>query len=271
MLNLLKKYNIHPKKNLDQHFLVDSNAIKKEIDAADIKKSETILEIGPGPGTLTRELIKLAKKVIVVELDTSLANLLKNEFHDTIEIINNDALKIDYPPFDKCVSNIPYSISGKLTIKLGEIGKPAVLMYQKEFAKRLIAKAGERDYSKISVMTQYYFTPEYIAKVPKTSYYPAPKVDSAIVRLIPKKKNPKVKDEKMFKKTVSALFCHKNQKAKKSFYHSRHMFSLSKDASKDVAENMPLKEKKVYELCQDEIISISNYISAHLPQETKQT
>lgn len=262
MRNLLKKYNIHPKKSLDQHFLIDKVAIKKELDAAKIKKTETILEIGPGPGTLTKELIKQAKKVIVIELDSSLAGVLEKEFRDSIEIINADALKIEYPPFDKCVSNIPYSISGKLTMKLGELKKPAVLMYQKEFAKRLIANPGEKEYSKISVMAQYYFTPEYITKVSKTSYYPAPKVDSAIVRLTPKKKNQKIKDAEIFKKTVSALFMHKNQKAKKALYHSRHMFNLDKAASKKITESMPEPETKVYQLDIDKIAQISNYMKS---------
>ncbi len=262
MLNLLKKYNIHPKKSLDQHFLIDKVAIKKELDAAKIKKTETILEIGPGPGTLTKELIKQAKKVIVIELDSSLAAMLKKEFAGSIEIINADALKIEYPPFDKCVSNIPYSISGKLTMKLGELKKPAVLMYQKEFAERLVAKPGEKAYSRLSVMAQYYFTPEYITKVSKTSYYPVPKVDSAIVRLTPKKKNQKIKDAEIFKKTVSALFMHKNQKAKKALYHSRHMFNLDKAASKKITESMPEPETKVYQLDIDKIAQISNYMKS---------
>ncbi|MFH1432620.1 MAG: 16S rRNA (adenine(1518)-N(6)/adenine(1519)-N(6))-dimethyltransferase RsmA [archaeon] len=264
MHDLLRKYGIFPKKNLDQHFLIDEEAIKKEIDAAQIKKTETILEIGPGPGTLTKELIKHAKKVIVIELDAALVNLLKNEFHESIEIINADALKIEYPPFDKCVSNIPYSISGKLTIKLGEQKKTSVLMYQKEFAKRLIALPGKKEYSKISVMAQYYFTPEYITTVPRTSYYPAPKVDSAIVRLTPRKKNPKIKDVDLFKKTVSALFMHKNQKAKKAFYHSRHMFDLGKEKAKEIGESMPDMETKVYELDIDKLAEISNYLKAKL-------
>lgn len=264
MNELLRKYGIFPKKNLDQHFLIDKEAIGQEIDAAQIKKTETVLEIGPGPGTLTKELIKHAKKVIVIELDAALANLLKNEFHESIEIINADALKTEFPPFDKCVSNIPYSISGKLTIKLGELGKPSVLMYQKEFAKRLIALPGKKEYSKISVMAQHYFTPEYIATIPRASYYPAPKVDSAIVRLIPKKKDPKIKDEYIFKKTVSALFMHKNQKSKKSFYHSRHIFGISKEKAKEIGESMPDGETKVYELDIDKLAQISNYLKSKL-------
>lgn len=264
MHDLLKKYNIRPKKNMDQHFLIDEKAIKTEIDSAQIKKTETVLEIGPGPGTLTKELIKQAKKVIVIELDFRLANLLRKEYGDLIDIINDDALKIDYPQFDKCVSNIPYSISGKLTIKLGELGKPSVLMYQKEFARRLIAQPGEKEYSKISVMTQYYFTAEYITTVPKTSYYPAPKVDSAIVRLTPKKKNSAIRDEELFKKTVSALFMHKNQKTKKSFYNSRHMFNLDKTQAKEISISIPQGDTKVYKLDQKMLADISNYLKKKL-------
>ncbi len=260
MRKLLEKYNIRPRKSLDQHFLVDKGAIQKEIETADIKGNETVLEIGPGSGTLTCELVKAAGKVIVIEIDSLLANLIRKEFGDSVLVIEGDALKVEYPAFDKCVSNIPYSISGKLTIKLGELGKPAVLMYQKEFAKRLVAKPGEREYSRISVMAQYYFVPEYICTVPKHCYYPAPKVDSAIVKLAVKKKRMKVRDEEMFRRIVRALFTHRNQKAKKAFYHSRYMFDLTKGASKEIADKMPFSEKKVYELGLDELIQISDYV-----------
>lgn len=264
MFDLLKKYGINPKKHLDQHFLIDENAIQKEIEAANIKKTETILEIGPGVGTLTKELVKLAKKVIVIELDTSLADLLRQEFSSTIEIINADALEIEFPKFDKCVSNIPYSISGKLTVKLGALRKPSILMYQKEFAERIMAHPGDREYSKISVMSQYYFTPEYVATISRGSYYPVPKVDSAIVRLIPKKKNTKIKDEEAFKNTVSALFMHKNQKVKKAFYHSRHMFGLEKAEAKEIGESIPEAESKVDTLDIGNLAEISGYLKTHI-------
>lgn len=250
----LETYGIRLKKSLGQNFLVDKNIIRKEAELARIKPDETILEIGPGVGFLTGELLSRAKKLIAIELDKNLAEILEKEVQGEIQkgrlqIICADALAIDFPEFDRCVSNIPYEISSKIILKLGKCKKPAVLIIQKEFAERLVAKPGQADYSKISVMSQYYFSTEMLYIVSKKSFFPAPKVDSAIVRLEPRdagfRKSLGIVDETIFLKTIHSLFQHKNMAVRNALIHSRAEFGFDKEAAKRIAENITLKSVKV--------------------------
>ncbi|MBU4246671.1 MAG: 16S ribosomal RNA methyltransferase A [Nanoarchaeota archaeon] len=285
----LETYGIRLKKSLGQNFLVDKNIIRKEAELAQIKPGETILEIGPGVGFLTRELLlrtknhlasarsflnrrfksleqrsceriparsekRTAGKVIAIEFDKNLADILEKEFQKEIaekklEIIYADALEIDFPKFDKCVSNIPYEISSKIILKLGKCKKPAVLIIQKEFAERLIALPGAREYSKISVMSQYYFRTELLHIVSKKSFFPSPNIDSAIVRLEPQSeafiKSLGIADESLFLKIIHALFQHKNMTVRNALIHSRGEFGLDKETAKKIAENISLKGTKV--------------------------
>ncbi|MCK4551266.1 MAG: ribosomal RNA small subunit methyltransferase A [Candidatus Aenigmarchaeota archaeon] len=246
-------------KKLDQHFLKNRKFVELELEAADIKKTETVLEIGPGPGVITEELVTRAKKVVAIEYDRRFAEHIR-ENYPKVELICGDAVKVDFPDFDKCVSNLPYSISSPIIIKLGKLGKFAVLMLQKEFAERLIAKPGERNYSRLSLMANYFFVPEYIKTVPKEAFRPKPKIESAIVRLTPKMDKPKPKDEEMFFKVAEALFCHKNQKAKKAFINSRHFFKLDKEKAKELAVEMPNAEKKVKDLTLEDVVEIGDWM-----------
>lgn len=246
----LGKYGIRLKKSLGQNFLTDKNIIRKEAAFAEIKQGETVLEIGPGVGFLTQELLKHAKKVIAIEKDKSLVGILKEEFSGrNLEIISADALDIDFPGFDRCISNIPYEISSKIILKLGKYGKPAILVMQKEFAERLTAKPGEGDYSKISVMSQYYFDSEILHIVSRKSFFPSPKVDSAIVRLTPRqadfKKSLGIVDEDFFLKTVHALFQHKNMTARNAIMHSRGELGFDKETAKKITEKISYKDAKV--------------------------
>ncbi len=250
----IEKYGIRLKKRLGQNFLVDKNIIQKEAALAEIKPDEVVLEIGPGAGFLTRELLTYAKKIIAIELDKNLVEILEKEFQKEIaekklEIICADALETDFPKFDKCVSNIPYEISSKIILKLGKYKKPAVLIIQKEFAERLIAKPGQKDYSKISVMSQYYFSAQILHIASKKSFFPAPKVDSAIVRLISRDENFRkslgIADEAFFLKTIHALFQHKNMAVRNAIIHSRGEFGFDKKTAKKIAEKILEKGKKV--------------------------
>ncbi len=251
--------NIRAIKKLDQHFLKNRKFVEIELKAADIKKTETVLEIGPGLGVITEELVKTAGKVVAVEYDKRFAEHIR-ENYPKVNLITGDAVKVDFPDFDKCVSNLPYSISSPIIIKLGKLGKFAVLMLQKEFAERLIAKPGEKNYSRLSLMANYFFVPEYIKTVPKEAFRPKPKVESAIVRLTPKMDKPKPKDEDIFFKVAEALFCHKNQKAKKAFINSRHFFKLEKEKAKELAVEIPHAEKKVKDLTLEDVVEIGDWI-----------
>lgn len=195
----------------DQHFLIDSKAVDKIADCADVR-GRTVLEIGPGGGVLTDALLKRGAIVKAVELDRKLIPNLNNLFSKEIEskrleIICADASKIDLPDFELAVANLPYSISSKITFRLLEHGfECAVLMYQSEFAKRMAAHCGSGDYGRLSVMVQTYSDVEFIMELPPESFSPPPEVYSAVVKLIPHSPPVPIRNKKIFEELVRELF-----------------------------------------------------------------
>lgn len=271
MLNtrkLLKKYNIRLDKNKSQNYLIDNNKVEKILTAADIHEDEVILEIGAGVGTLTVAMAKKAKKVIAIEKDPLIADILRQiltEKHlSNVELINDDALKMDFPDFDKVVSNLPYQISSPITFKLLEYNfKKAVLMYQYEFASRMNAKADSKQYSRLSVALYYRCDIKIIDTLKASCFIPQPKVDSAVIELIPK--NNALLPE-YFDDVTRALFQHRNKKAKKALIQSAHELHTDKKELKNKLDSIdnPLLEKKVFKLTPDEILELSMTIEAIL-------
>ena len=235
--------------------MINNSVANREINYANICKDDTVLEIGPGKGILTLRLAEKAKKVIAIEIDRSLADLLVKKVPENVEIILGDALKIDIdklPKIDKIVSNIPYQISSPLTFKLLNYNfKMAVLMYQKEFAERMVAIPKTKSYSRISVMLYYHVNCEMIETVPKTCFFPQPKVDSSIVRLIPRKSPPfNLMDETFFFSLTKTLFSHRRKKVKTTL----HNFYNLKD------DSLPYQENRVDELTPEKIGELSNLL-----------
>lgn len=260
---ILKKYDIRLDKNKSQNYLIDNNKLNNILKHADINDTETVLEIGAGIGTLTIPMSKQAKKVIAIEKDKKIAEVLKkrvaDERIDNIEVICNDALKMDYPHFDKVVSNLPYQISSPVTFKLLEYDfKKAVLMYQYEFAKRMQASYGSSDYSRLSVALYFRCDVKIIDTLSPSSFIPQPKVNSAVIELIPKECDV----DKIFDDTTRALFQHRNKKAKKALINSAHEVNMDKKVLKELLnkEDNPLLEKKVFNLKAEEILEVSSII-----------
>jgi 16S rRNA (adenine1518-N6/adenine1519-N6)-dimethyltransferase len=188
----LASYNLHARKGLGQNFLVDGNILKKITSAAELTSSDTVIEVGPGLGVLTRELMEKAGRVIAVELDSYLAEILSKEFTNptTVTVVNNDILKTNPVSLLGCqsnykvVANLPYYITSAVIRHFLEASiKPSlmVLMVQREVAKQITAQPGEM--SLLSVSVQLYGKPKIISKVPARCFYPAPEVDSAILRI----------------------------------------------------------------------------------------
>lgn len=212
---------IRPKKSLGQNFLKDKKALKKIVDAAELNLKDKVLEIGPGTGLLTEELLKKTKELILIEKDRQLAEMIADNFQfpipsarDTFPnkqgVMSGDILKINLPKliegndfFDyKVVANIPYYITGKILRLLLETEYPPsllVLLLQKEVAERICAKPGEM--SILSVSVQYFGQPEIVGYVPKESFDPVPKVDSAILKITPKPEllSLKIRSQKLMK------------------------------------------------------------------------
>jgi len=186
---LLEKYKTKPSKKFGQNFLIDKNVLEKIIVASDIKKDDTILEVGPGIGTLTQELAKHASKVIAVEKDRNMIEILKETLLglDNVHIIEADILsyKLQVTSY-KVVANIPYYLTSPLIRKFLESAnqpEEIILMMQKEVAERITAKPPHM--SILAVSVQFYATAKIILKVSKNCFWPAPKVDSAIIKITP--------------------------------------------------------------------------------------
>lgn len=248
----------HPKKSLGQNFLTDKNIIIKEVGYALPLKGKTVLEIGCGTGLLTGELAKESSRVIAIEKDNELLEECKKRLsaYTNIEYIHADALKTEFPKFDRLVSNLPYSISSKILFKiLDHDFELAVVILQKEFAERLVAKPGEKNYSRLSVNATLKAEVELLDTVSGNSFYPAPKVDSRILRLR-KKQTPALPGN--FDAVLRALFQHKRKSIKNALIGSSHELGLKKPEAKKIFSGFP--EKKVITLTPEDIVELSRSI-----------
>ncbi|MFC1789430.1 16S rRNA (adenine(1518)-N(6)/adenine(1519)-N(6))-dimethyltransferase RsmA [Patescibacteria group bacterium] len=256
---LLKKYGFSPSKRLGQNFLVDKTALEKIVTAANLKKNEVVLEIGPGLGVLTQELAKKAGKVVSVEKDPKMIEVLREtvEGFGNVEIIKGDVrqienrkLKIKNPY--KIVANLPYYLTSPIIrqfLEAENYPKIIVLLVQKEVAQRICAKPP--DMSLLAVSVQFYAVSEIISWVSKESFWPKPKVDSAIIRLNTFVPRPKI-DINLFFKIVKAGFSHPRKQL---------LNNLSKDLNlnREVIKNWLVKND-IQPNQRAETLSVKNWI-----------
>ncbi|XP_010506778.1 PREDICTED: ribosomal RNA small subunit methyltransferase-like [Camelina sativa] len=205
-------------KSKGQHILKNPLLVDSIVQKAGIKSTDVILEIGPGTGNLTKKLLEAGKQVIAVELDPRMVLELQRRFQGTpfsnrLKVIQGDVLKTELPRFDICVANIPYQISSPLTFKLlfhPTSFRCAVIMYQREFAMRLVAQPGDNLYCRLSVNTQLYARVSHLLKVGKNNFRPPPKVDSSVVRIEPRRPGPQV-NKKEWDGFLRVCFIRKNK------------------------------------------------------------
>ncbi len=210
---VLARLGASPSKGMGQNFLIDDRVAERQVDFARVGKDDVVLEIGPGLGVLTDKLAERAGKVIAVEMDRKLAEHLRSTLPENVELIVGDALEVEFPPFNKVVSNLPYSISSPIIFKLLEYKfEKAVVMLQKEFADRMVAAPNTDDYSRLTVNVYYRAECRILEKVPRSRYWPMPKVDSAVVELIPRPPPFAVRDKRLFLKLVEVLFQQRRKK-----------------------------------------------------------
>lgn len=214
---LVEKYQFRFTKSLGQNFLVDQNIVRDIVKGAGVTKEDFVIEIGPGVGTLTRELLKEAASVTAIELDDKLLPILKEELKDyeNFHLIHGDATKVQldavYPGKEiKLVANLPYYVTTPIITKIlnDKVAFSSLtIMIQKEVAERMDAVPGTKDYGSLSVLVQYYCDTKIVRNVPPESFMPRPKVDSTVIRLT-KLEKPRayVKDEELFFKIVRMVF-----------------------------------------------------------------
>lgn len=215
--HILHRFKLRADKKLGQNFLIDENIVRNIVAAAELSDKDTVLEVGPGIGTLTQGLAESGASVVAVELDKRLLPVLDTtlEGYDNVRIVNGDILQVDImqtvgvDEFKVC-ANLPYYITTPIIFALLEKRLPMerlVAMVQKEVAERMAAKPGGKDYSALSVAIQYYTEPEIAFIVPPSSFIPAPSVDSAVIVCKRREKPPvEVCDEALFFRVVKAAF-----------------------------------------------------------------
>lgn len=262
LISILNKNKIFLKKSLGQNFLVNRNIIEKIILNGELKKSDIILEIGAGIGTLTIELAKYSKKVIAIEIDKRFEKILKELIRDfeNIEIIIGDILKIDLSkiikgPF-KIFGNLPYYISGSFLgeyLKKGPYADLMILMLQKEMAERIMSKPGNKKFSPLSLLLELTYKVEVICPVPSYFFFPMPEVDSLLLKFKYSPNFEKIKDKELFFKIIKSAFKYRrkyilnNLKQEFPSYPLEEIFKKLNIDIKERAENLPLE--KYIDLC----------------------
>ena len=221
---IMKKYNIKANKSLGQNFLIDNNVVEKIVENSNICKDDLVIEIGPGLGTLTKILLEKASKVICIELDKKMINILLDRFklYDNFELLHNDILKVDLNSIIKkekeisniksvkVVANLPYYITTPIIMKLleDELDLTSItVMVQKGVADRLIEIPGGKNTGAITYSVFYYASSESILEVPKNAFIPEPEVTSKVIKLEIRKEPPvKVKSKKIMFKIIKSSF-----------------------------------------------------------------
>ena len=239
--------NFVPKKSLGQNFLLNKKLIKDIVELGKITNESIVIEIGPGTGNLTKEIIKKKpKKFFAIEKDQKLYLKLKDEFKSDIELINQDVLKIDWNNFSNtnCIvfGNLPYNISAKLLVNwvrlnnLKKLFNKFVLMFQKEVADRIVANVNSSKYGRLTILTNWKMTAKKITDIDPENFYPKPKVKSSLLYFEPKANFFNFEDSKNLEKVTDVFFQNKRKMIKKP------LNILFKDASK-IIKKINLDEK----------------------------
>jgi 16S rRNA (adenine1518-N6/adenine1519-N6)-dimethyltransferase len=264
--SLLRTYRTRPKKSFGQNFMIDPAFFRSMADHAALDKNDTVLDIGAGLGFLTRFVADRCRTVLAVEVDSTIASILSEQLVDlpNVKVIKGNVFKIGLPPFNKVVSIPPYSISSRLLVWLfSKKFERAVLILQKEFAERLVASPGNKDYGWLTVLAHYYVGVELLDEVPKSAFYPPPKINSVITYLKARKRSPfALKNEESFKHLLHSLFTQRNKKVRNASLHFlRSTCKLSKETAVKVADTLPFHDKRVRELKPEDFGVLANAVS----------
>jgi 16S rRNA (adenine1518-N6/adenine1519-N6)-dimethyltransferase len=235
--------------------------LQRLVSHAFITKDDIVLEVGAGLGFLTQLLSSKCKKVIAVEVDPKIVRILRKQLHSlqNVDLIEGDILKVSLPPFNKVVSAPPYSISSPLLFRLLERNFDwAVLILQKEFAERLAASVGSKDYGRLTVTIYYRADVELLDYVPRTMFYPPPDVDSMMVRLKPRGSPFQVDDEETFFELVRTLFTQRNKKVRNALIPFLRKRGINGKEAVELADSTIYSAKRVRELAPEDFGILTN-------------
>ena len=245
------KFN--PKKSLGQNFLNNQKIIDLITELGNINNKDTVLEVGPGTGSLTEKILnKNPKEFFIIEKDERLVNYLNQKFGNKIKIFNEDMMKFSYKNYYQkkliIFGNLPYNISTQILVKwlkiqrLDKFCKKLVLMFQKEVADRIIAKINTKNYGRLSILTNWKMNVEKIIDIEPNNFKPVPKVKSTVLVFTPKKKIYELKDAKNLEHVTNIFFSQRRKMIKKPL---KFLFNNFKDLSKKLSLDVNLRPQNL--------------------------
>ncbi len=254
----------HPKKSLGQNFLTDKNVVDIIVNIGDIKKNDTVLEVGPGTGNLTEKILsKNPRKIFAIEKDKSLVKKLHERFREKIILINDDILKIDEKKYSNdpmiVFGNLPYNISTQILIKwirynnLNNTFKKFILMFQKEVAERIIAETHEKNYGRLAVISSWKLKIKKVTDVLPNSFYPIPKVKSTVLLIEPKNEYFNLKNMKNLEHITNIFFNQRRKMIKKPLnIIFKNVNEISKKLNININDRpQNLSSLKYFEICRE--------------------
>lgn len=263
----LREMRIHPKHALGQNFLQDENHAEFIVKSLDIQPKDVILEVGPGLGVLTQRIVRTGVRMFAVEMDTGMFKQLQDTLGTqwkNLTLINSDILDVEIghlePRVTKIVSNLPFQISSPFTFQMLDYKgfEKAVITYQLEFAQRLVASPGSKDYSRLSVMAYVKAQTKLLRRIKAGAFFPPPKVESAVVEMIPRQSPPfKMTDEAYFAKVVESLFSQRRKTVKNSLRNCSKALCSDRDEFVKALSGLENKDRRPEELSPEEINEIS--------------
>jgi 16S rRNA (adenine1518-N6/adenine1519-N6)-dimethyltransferase len=277
-LKILKKYGIQPTRSLGQSFLIDNNITAKIVDSAGIERSDTVVEIGAGPGMMTRRIADKAGSVIALEIDSRIVEVLRHELgtRPNVRIVETDVLDFDFSTVArdkdriKVIGNIPYNISSQILFRLIEyrhVLSSVTLMFQREVAERIMAPPGSKEYGILSVMTVMYMLPSKVTTVPASCFYPKPRVESMVLAMDVRER-PLCEDcdYDIFRKVVRSAFAKRRKTLINSLKESPFIRDLDIDLT-SILGGLGINPKRRGEtLTVEEFARLSRAIEASISQ-----
>ncbi len=265
---ILKQLKINPNKKLGQNFLTDTNVVKKILSFSELSNDDIILEIGPGLGALTEELVKKVKKIYAIEIDHRLYSYLNKKFsnYDNIEIINGNILELEIPFHNKVVSNIPYSITGPILEKIFYKEKPpiGVLTIEENIANRIFISKNYKNFSRISISANTFIKPVSKLTISRMSFYPIPKIALSLIKFIPNEKlNPFLLEKDsidFFLKFIAGIMPYKNKNivnALDLYFKTLKRNRYTKEEILMILQKNDYENKKLFSFKIEEFIEIS--------------
>jgi len=265
---ILKQLKINPNKKFGQNFLIDKNVVNKIISFSELSNDDIILEIGPGLGALTEELVKKVKMVYAIEIDHRLHSYLNKKFSNfnNIKIINGNILEIEIPNHTKVVSNIPYSITGPILEKIFYKKEPPLgfLVIEKSIADRIFISENYKNFSRISISANAFMNPVSKLTISKMSFYPIPKISLSLIKIIPKEKiNPFLLENDsidFFLKFIAGIMPYKNKNivnALDLYFKTLNKRKYTKEEILKILQKNNYQNKKLFTFKIEEFIEIS--------------